>query len=177
MSEPRSHPAILPAPPKRRHIDGLALVDALQNQQRRDIDEEPASLLTTMGAVRLLKPLIADRRTRGWTDPMIATLLGELGVPISAETLRTYRSRLAREDMSDGSAPSVADQLAAGRSPVPLAAQTADAAPGTIAPAADAAQAITPSPSPPPVTVPAKGTETGAKLPRFNTAVDLDDCV
>ena len=162
---------------KRRHLDDAALKAALQAQQQRDAEDEPASLLTTMGAVRFLKPLIADRRTRGWTDPMIAALLGELGVPITAETLRTYRSRLSREEVLENSEPSLVKEPAAGRYPVPPHAAATGAAPRTIAPAADEAQAITPSSSPPPATVPPKGTETGAKLPRFNTAVDLDDCV
>lgn len=40
--------------PKHRHIDGSGLVRALNSQQQSDAGEEPASLLPTMGAVRLL---------------------------------------------------------------------------------------------------------------------------
>lgn len=161
-------------PSKRRHFDGAALATALRKQHQRDAESEPASLLTIMGAVRLLKPLIDDRRTRGWTDPMIATFFRELGVDISAETLRTYRSRLKQEAANA----SLAEAAPAARPmDVMPAEQPPLAAPPAIpaAPEARDTQASPSSPSPPTQT--AAGTETGANPPRFNTAVDLDDCV
>lgn len=161
---------------KRRHLDGAALQAALQAQHQRDATEEPASLLTTMGAVRLLKPLILDRRARKWTDPMIATMLAELGVEISAETLRTYRSRLAREISADGSttasfgADAPADvTMAATRSAAPIPSKSS-------APSVDPRLAPSPSSTPPTVKA-ATDAETGATPPRFNPTVDLDDCV
>jgi len=167
---PRSHLS------KRRHLDAAALKAALQAQHHRDAHEEPASLLTTMGAVRLLKPLILNRRARKWTDPMIATMLAELGVEISAETLRTYRSRLTRETSANDSktAPFGADApadltVAATRSAAPIPSKSS-------APPVDPGLAPSPSPTPPPVKA-ATDAETGATPPRFNTAVDLDDCV
>lgn len=169
-SSPRSHLS------KRRHLDGAALEAALRAQHQRDATEEPASLLTTMGAVRLLKPLILDRRMRKWTDPMIAALLAELGVEISAETLRTYRSRLARE--AGAVEPAIAPNASAG--PAETAAAAAPAAAPlpaeSAAPTVDPTPAPSPSPTPPPVKA-AADAETGATPPRFNPAVDLDDCV
>lgn len=169
-SFPRSHLS------KRRHLDGAALEAALQAQHQRDANEEPASLLTTMGAIRLFKPLILDRRTRKWTDPMIAALLAELGVEISAETLRTYRSRLARE--ASAGEPANEHTTAAAPAEMTEAAtpSTAPHASKSTAPSIDPIAAPSPSPAPPPVKA-AKDAETGATPPRFNTAVDLDDCV
>ncbi len=90
-----------PRPPanvgKRRQIDRATLHQALAEQQRRDAETPPANLLTTMGAIRLLGDLILDRHARGWTDPMLVTQLREMGVEISADTLRVYRGRLKEE--------------------------------------------------------------------------------
>ena len=96
---------------KRRHIDRLALIDALEQRLDRDARDPPASLLTTMGAVRMLADLIIDRREgRGWTDPMLVVLLREMGIEISAETLRVYRARLNKErERSSGVAPTPPD--------------------------------------------------------------------
>ena len=87
-----------PSPaPKRGLIDRANVSRALAERERRDAETPPASLLTTMGAIRLLGDLVLDREQRGWTDPMLVTLLGELGVEINAETLRVYRGRLKKE--------------------------------------------------------------------------------
>lgn len=91
-----------PKPPyataaKRRLIDLADLSVSLADQQRRDAEAPPRTLLTTMGAIRLLGDLVLDRHERGWTDPMLVALLRELGVEISGETLRVYRSRLKKE--------------------------------------------------------------------------------
>lgn len=83
--------------PKRRLIDRANVSRALAERERRDAETPPASLLTTMGAIRLLGDLVFDREQRGWTDPMLVALLRELGVEISAETLRVYRGRLKKE--------------------------------------------------------------------------------
>lgn len=93
---------------KRRHIDRASLAEALADQDRRDALAPPASLTTTMGAIRLLSDLILDRRDRGWTDPMLVVLLRDLGVEISPETLRVYRGRLRKERGSEIAAPPVA---------------------------------------------------------------------
>ena len=89
-------PALSPAP-KRPMIDRDDLTHALAERERRDAQDPPPSLLTTMGAIRLLGDLVLDRAQRGWTDPMLVALLRELGVEISAETLRVYRGRLKLE--------------------------------------------------------------------------------
>jgi hypothetical protein len=86
-----------PGTGKRRQVDRAALSAALADQARRDAERPPASLLTTMGAVRLVGDLILDRQARGWTDPMLVVLLRELGLEISTETLRVYRGRLKKE--------------------------------------------------------------------------------
>ncbi|TKD50606.1 hypothetical protein FBR43_07375 [Sphingomonas baiyangensis] len=160
---------------KRRHLDGTALNAALRAQHQRDATEEPASLLTTMDAVRLLKPLILDRRTRKWTDPMIAALLAELGVEISAETLRTYRSRLAREASADEPAVAPSGPAAPAEMPAP-ATRSATPLPSDSSAPVIATSAPSSSLTPPPVKA-AADAETGATPRRFNAAVDLDDCV
>ncbi|CAM3288454.1 hypothetical protein SPAN111604_14825 [Sphingomonas antarctica] len=82
---------------KRRLIDLADLASSLADLERRDANAPPRTLLTTMGAVRLLGDLVLDRHDRGWTDPMLVALLRELGVEISPETLRVYRGRLKKE--------------------------------------------------------------------------------
>lgn len=82
---------------KRRQIESASLSSALEEQKRRDAVEPPASLLSTMGAIRLLGDLILERFGRGWTDPMLVVWLRDLGVEISPETLRVYRGRLNNE--------------------------------------------------------------------------------
>src|SRR3546814_14443933 len=56
-----------------------------------------------MGVIRTAAPLILIRRANGWTDAQIVEFLHELGVAISAETLRVYLSRLRRENPEEPS--------------------------------------------------------------------------
>lgn len=157
-----------PAGPKRPQIDRTALATAVTEQVRRDAQEEPVSLLTTMGAVRMLKPLILDRKDRGWTDAMLVAWMRELGVEISVETLRVYRSRMAKED-ADGSMPPGSP---ASHSPAALP----HIRPTIATEVPQAPQSPTRSPVRPPRMAPGQS-ETETQKPRFNTAVDLDDCV
>lgn len=97
---------------KRRQIDSAALTLALAQQARLDALAPPTSLTTTMGAIRLLGDLILDRKDRGWSDPMLVVLLREMGLEITAETLRVYRGRLKKERGGEGAGVPIVGQAA-----------------------------------------------------------------
>lgn len=162
-----------PGTGKRRKIDAAALTAALTEQQRRDKETPPASLLTTMGALRLLGNLVFDRRERGWTDPELVVQLRELGVEISPETLRVYRSRLKKERGGDIAT-------------VPAATPTPATEPATLEPpaatpseAAGAEPARPPTPAPVPAAQATRSetkTEDDNQLP-FDRSIPFDDRV
>ncbi len=82
---------------KRRLYDADVIRAALDKQRGHDQASPPEQWATLAGVIRTLAPIIADRRQRGWTDPMICALLSELGVEVSPATLRVYRSRMREQ--------------------------------------------------------------------------------
>lgn len=78
-------------------IDAKQIAAALERQAKDDATQPPDQRLTLMDAIRMAEPLILSRREAKWTDAMLSRWLADLGVKISVETLRVYRSRLRLE--------------------------------------------------------------------------------
>ncbi len=78
-------------------FDAAAIEMVVNAQREADLHDPPQRRVPLMGVIRTAAPLILTRRANGWTDAQIADFLHELGVEISAETLRVYLSRLRRE--------------------------------------------------------------------------------
>lgn len=88
---------------KRSLFDAAAIETVVNAQREADVQDPPQRRVPLMGVIRTAAPLILTRRANGWTDAQIVEFLHELGVAISAETLRVYLSRLRRENPEEPS--------------------------------------------------------------------------
>lgn len=82
---------------KRKLFDAAAIETMVNAQRETDLQDPPQRRVPLIGVIRTAAPLIHARRANGWTDAQIVDFLHQLGVEISAETLRVYLSRLRRE--------------------------------------------------------------------------------
>ncbi|MFK3889746.1 hypothetical protein [Sphingomonas sp. NPDC079357] len=178
----RAH-APKPAPEKgaRRRLDAVAVNAALQKQRAADAADPPTSQLTLMGAIRLIAPLILERRGSGWTGPQIVALLDQsLGITITAETLRVYLHRIERENGGEASSAAPAPHLplsGAGNAPAaaPPEKRSVSEAAMPIAEGMDQAPPRSSHSSVELTPVSTNPTDEGDVAPRFNPLVDLDE--